>query len=116
MDAANVDLKGFTEEFYKKYTDSSLEPVLETLEYIKKRTSTWLEITTLLIPGVNDSEYELRTMTEWIVKTLGSDVPFFLQDRPAMATGRSVAKKNPLTFHPYWQTFGANEVEFAFEK
>jgi pyruvate formate lyase activating enzyme len=78
MDAANVDLKGFTEEFYKKYADGSLAPVLETLEYIKKKTSTWLEITTLLIPGVNDSENELRAMTEWIVKTLGPDVPLHL--------------------------------------
>jgi len=78
MDAANVDLKGFTEEFYKKYTDSSLQPVLETLEYIKKKTATWLEITTLLIPGVNDSEQELRAMSEWIVKTLGRDVPLHL--------------------------------------
>ena len=78
MDAANVDLKGFTEEFYKKYTASSLAPVLETLEYIKKKTSTWLEITTLLIPGVNDSEHDLRAMTEWIVKTLGPDVPLHL--------------------------------------
>jgi len=78
MDAVNVDLKGFTEEFYKKYTDSSLAPVLETLEYIKKKTSTWLEITTLLIPGVNDSEHELRAMTAWIVKTLGEEVPLHL--------------------------------------
>ena len=75
MDAANVDLKGFTEEFYKKYTDSSLRPVLETLEYIKKKTSTWLEITTLLIPGLNDSEKELRGLTSWIVKNLGTGVP-----------------------------------------
>jgi pyruvate formate lyase activating enzyme len=75
MDAANVDLKGFTEEFYKKYTDSSLQPVLETLEYIKKETPTWLEITTLLIPGLNDSEKELRALTSWIVKHLGPDVP-----------------------------------------
>ena len=75
MDAANVDLKGFTEEFYKKYTDSSLQPVLETLEYIKKETSTWLEITTLLIPGLNDSEKELLALTSWIVKNLGQDVP-----------------------------------------
>jgi pyruvate formate lyase activating enzyme len=78
MDAVNVDLKGFTEEFYKKHTDSALQPVLETLEYIKKKTSTWLEITTLLIPGLNDSEYELRAMTSWIVKTLGPDVPLHL--------------------------------------
>ena len=93
MDAANVDLKGFTEDFYKKYTDSSLQPVLETLEYIKKKTRTWLEITTLLIPGVNDAEKDLRAMTEWIVKTLGPDVPLHLtaffpsykmQDHPYM--------------------------------
>jgi pyruvate formate lyase activating enzyme len=75
MDAANVDLKGFTEEFYKKYTDSSLAPVLETLQYIKKETSAWLEITTLLIPGLNDSEKELRELTTWIAKNLGPDVP-----------------------------------------
>ena len=75
MDAANVDLKGFTEEFYKKYADSSLQPVLETLGCIKKETSTWLEITTLLIPGLNDSEKELRALTSWIVKNLGQDVP-----------------------------------------
>jgi pyruvate formate lyase activating enzyme len=96
MDAVNVDLKGFTEEFYKKYTDSALQPVLETLQYIKKKTSTWLEITTLLIPGLNNSEYELRTMTEWIVKNLGPDVPlhftaFFpsykMLDRPPTSPG-----------------------------
>ena len=75
MDAANVDLKGFTEEFYKKYTDSSLQPVLDTLIYIKKETSTWLEITTLLIPGLNDSDKELQALTSWIVKNLGQDVP-----------------------------------------
>lgn len=75
IDAANVDLKGFTEEFYKKYTNSSLAPVLGTLVYIKKKTKVWLEITTLLIPGLNDSEKELCNMTSWIVKNLGSDVP-----------------------------------------
>lgn len=78
MDAVNVDLKAFTKEFYEKYTDSPLQSVLDTLEYIKKKTSTWLEITTLLIPGLNDSEYELRAMTEWIVKTLGPEVPLHL--------------------------------------
>ena len=75
MDAANVDLKGFTEEFYKKYTGSSLRPVLETLGYLKKETATWLEITTLLIPGLNDSDKELQNLTSWIVKNLGRDVP-----------------------------------------
>jgi pyruvate formate lyase activating enzyme len=75
MDAANVDLKGFTEEFYRKYTDSSLQPVLETLLYLKKETKVWIEITTLLIPGLNDSDKELQALTSWIVKNLGSNVP-----------------------------------------
>jgi len=75
MDAANVDLKGFTEAFYKKYTDSSLEPVLETLLYLRKETKVWLEITTLLIPGLNDSKKELQALTSWIVKNLGQNIP-----------------------------------------
>ncbi|MEI7750973.1 MAG: AmmeMemoRadiSam system radical SAM enzyme [Candidatus Omnitrophota bacterium] len=75
MDAANVDLKGFTEEFYKKYADSSLQPVLETLLYLKKETKVWIEITTLLIPGLNDSDKELQALASWIVKNLGQDVP-----------------------------------------
>ena len=75
MDAANIDLKGFTEEFYHKLTGGHLQPVLDTLEYVKKETDVWLEITTLLIPGYNDSDEELKRMTEWIVETLGPDVP-----------------------------------------
>jgi pyruvate formate lyase activating enzyme len=75
MDAANIDLKGFSEEFYHKLTGGHLQPVLDTLEYVKKETDVWLEITTLLIPGYNDSDDELKRMTEWIVKTLGADVP-----------------------------------------
>ncbi len=75
MDAANVDLKGFSEGFYQKYTGSQLAPVLETLVYLKKETPVWFEITTLLIPGLNDSESELQAMTRWIVKNLGPDVP-----------------------------------------
>ncbi|MFA5159373.1 MAG: AmmeMemoRadiSam system radical SAM enzyme [Candidatus Omnitrophota bacterium] len=78
MDAANVDLKGFTEDFYVKYTSGSLQPVLETIEYIKKETKVWLELTTLLIPTLNDSEKELDAMTSWIVKNLGPDVPLHL--------------------------------------
>lgn len=75
MDAANVDLKGFTEAFYKKYTDSSLAPVLETLVYLKKETPVWLELTTLLIPGLNDHPEEIETLTAWVVKNLGPSVP-----------------------------------------
>ena len=75
MDAANVDLKAFTEKFYYKLTGAHLEPVLDTLKYIKHETNTWLEITTLLIPGENDSDQELHEMTQWILEHLGPDVP-----------------------------------------
>ncbi len=75
MDAANVDLKGFTDEFYFKICGGHLAPVLETLEYIKHETDCWLELTTLLIPGQNDSDDELHAMTRWVVEHLGPDVP-----------------------------------------
>ena len=75
MDAANVDLKAFTEQFYKTISGSRLEPVLETLRYIKHETPVWLEITNLIIPGHNDSDKELNHMTEWVVEHLGPDVP-----------------------------------------
>ncbi|MBF0432462.1 MAG: AmmeMemoRadiSam system radical SAM enzyme [Fibrobacteria bacterium] len=75
MDAANVDLKGFTEQFYHTYCKARLQPVLDTLMYIKNETDTWLEITNLLIPGANDSEQELHAMTDWIVSNLGTEVP-----------------------------------------
>jgi pyruvate formate lyase activating enzyme len=75
MDAANVDLKGFTESFYHKLCTGNLAAVLETLEYIRHETDCWLEITTLLIPDENDSEGELRALSEWVFEHLGSDVP-----------------------------------------
>jgi len=75
MDAANVDLKGFTEHFYRKICGAELGAVLETLEFLHHETSVWLEITTLLIPDENDSDEELERMTQWIADKLGSDVP-----------------------------------------
>ncbi len=75
MDAANVDLKAFTDRFYRRICAGTLEPVLDTLIYIKHHTSVWLEITTLLIPGENDSETELEQLTQWVVEQLGPDVP-----------------------------------------
>ncbi len=75
IDAANVDLKAFTEDFYRRVTKSQLAPVLETLEYIHRETSCWLEITTLLIPGENDSPPEIERMCAWIMERLGPDVP-----------------------------------------
>jgi pyruvate formate lyase activating enzyme len=78
MDAANVDLKGFSEDFYRRYCGAQLRPVLETLEYLRGSTRTWLEVTTLLIPGLNDSERMLGEQFEWCAATLGAAVPLHL--------------------------------------
>jgi pyruvate formate lyase activating enzyme len=86
MDAANVDLKAFSETFYHKLTGSHLEPVLDTLKYLKQETDVWFELTTLLIPGENDSEAELEAMTQWVVEQLGADVPMHFS-----------------AFHPDWK-------------
>jgi len=75
MDAANVDLKAFTEDFYFKLTGAHLQPILDTLVYLKHETDVWFELTTLLIPGQNDSPDEIEAMTKWIAKELGPDVP-----------------------------------------
>ncbi len=75
MDAANVDLKGFREDFYRHVTLSHLEPVKETLRWLVRETGVWVEITTLLIPGQNDSDAEIEAECEWIVSALGPDVP-----------------------------------------
>ncbi len=108
MDAANIDLKSFSEDFYHKITGSHLEPVLETLKYIKHETSVWLELTTLLIPGENDSHAELEAMTQWVVENLGPDVPMHftafhpdwkMRDTPStpvstLLMARDIAQKN----------------------
>lgn len=91
MDAANVDLKSFSDDFYKRLCGGSLQPVLDTLVYLKKETDVWLEITTLLIPGENDSERELHEMSEWVVQNLGSEVPWHFS-----------------AFHPAFQYLGGN--------
>ncbi len=75
MDAANIDLKAFTERFYKKICGGELAPVLDTLEYIHHQTDTWLEITTLLIPGENDSDKEIAQLSRWICNHLSDEVP-----------------------------------------
>ncbi len=91
MDAANVDLKAFSEEFYHKITYSHLQPVLDTLVYLKRETDVWFEITNLVIPGANDSLDELRKMCGYLADNLGDDVPlhfsafhpdFRMRDRP----------------------------------
>jgi len=93
IDAANVDLKAFSEEFYKKICGGKLAPVLETLLYLKNETNVWFELTTLLIPGENDSPEEMNKMTEWIVENLGPDVPLHFS-----------------AFHPDWKM---RDIEFT---
>ncbi len=92
IDAANVDLKSFRDDFYHRLCSAHLEPVLETLRYLRRETPVWLEITNLLIPGENDSDTELDELTGWVVAELGPDVPvhftafhpaYRLLDRPA---------------------------------
>ncbi|NIL94489.1 MAG: AmmeMemoRadiSam system radical SAM enzyme [Woeseiaceae bacterium] len=75
MDAVNVDFKAFTERFYWKICGGHLEPVLDTLIYLRNETDVWLELTTLLIPGENDAGSEIDAMTRWIAEHLGPDVP-----------------------------------------
>ena len=75
MDAANVDLKGFTEDFYHGLCSAHLAPVLETLVYLRHETDVWFEVTTLLIPGENDSDAELVELSQWFMTNLGPDVP-----------------------------------------
>jgi pyruvate formate lyase activating enzyme len=76
IDAANVDLKGFTERFYQKVCGGSLAPVLDTLVYLRRETRVWFEITTLLIPGENDSPQEIEQASRWVADALGPDVPW----------------------------------------
>jgi len=78
IDAANIDLKAFDERFYYKLTGGHLQPVLDTLQYLKHETSVWLEITTLVIPGHNDDKKSMQAQCEWIGKNLGCDVPLHL--------------------------------------
>lgn len=112
MDAANIDLKAFTEKFYEEVCAGHLAPVLDTLKYVHHETDVWLEITTLLIPGLNDSDEELQQLTTWVAKELGPDVPlhfsafhpdFRLMDRPAtppatLTRARTIAMNNGLRF------------------
>lgn len=76
IDAANVDLKAFTDRFYRELCGASLAPVLDTLIYLRRETTVHLEVTTLLIPGWNDSPSEIDAMTAWAVRHLGPDVPW----------------------------------------
>jgi pyruvate formate lyase activating enzyme len=108
MDAANVDLKAFSDEFYRRWCGSHLQGVLDTLVYLKGHTEVWVETTTLLIPGLNDSDAEIDAMTRWVVESLGPDVPmhfsafhpdYRMRDRPptppaTLSRARRIAQEN----------------------
>jgi pyruvate formate lyase activating enzyme len=112
MDAANVDLKGFTERFYRKICGAELGAVLDTLEYLRRETDVWLEITTLLIPDENDADAEIDSLSGWIVDRLGPDVPLHftafhpdwkMRDKPptppaTLTRAREIAMKNGLLY------------------
>ena len=108
IDAANVDLKAFSEDFYHKLTGGHLQAVLDTLIYLRQETNVWVELTTLMIPGENDSEKEITEMSQWVVEQLGPDVPMHftafhpdwkMRDKPptplsTLIQAREIAMKN----------------------
>ncbi|MGN7610621.1 AmmeMemoRadiSam system radical SAM enzyme [Magnetococcales bacterium HHB-1] len=112
MDAANVDLKAFTESFYYRLTGSHLQPILDLLQYLVHETDVWVELTTLLIPEENDSDAELHAMTQWIAEKLNTDIPIHfsafhptwkLKHRPrtplsTLLKARQIAKENGLKY------------------
>jgi pyruvate formate lyase activating enzyme len=112
VDAANVDLKAFTEDFYHRVCAGRLAPVLDTLERLVRETRVWVELTTLVIPGLNDGDAELDAMTRWVVEHLGPDVPMHftafhpdwrMLDRPptppaTLSRARRIATRNGVRF------------------
>ena len=96
MDAANIDLKAFSDAFYHKLCAGHLQPVLDTLVYLKHETDVWFEMTTLLIPGQNDSDEEITAMCDWIAEHLGPDIPLHFT-----------------AFHPAWKMTDAQPTPQA---
>ncbi|HZD03953.1 MAG TPA: AmmeMemoRadiSam system radical SAM enzyme, partial [Longimicrobiales bacterium] len=114
MDAANVDLKAFTENFYRRVTASHLEPVLDTLRWLKHESDVWFEITNLVIPGENDSEAELDAMTAWVVEELGPDVPLHFTAFHPDWKMRDRGPTPPATLRRARQIALANGVRYAY--
>jgi len=114
MDAANVDLKAFSEDFYHRVCSGSLAPVLDTLEYLKHRTQVWFEITNLLIPGLNDSSEEIGAMSRWVVERLGPDVPMHFTAFHPDWKMRDRAPTPPRTLSRARQIAMENGVRYAY--
>ncbi len=114
MDAANIDLKGFSPEFYHRVCGADLARVLETIEYVATRTDTWLELTTLVIPGHNDSDEELDAMTRWVVAHCGPDVPMHFSAFHPDWKMRDVPPTPPATLTRARDIALANGVRYAY--
>ena len=114
IDAANVDLKAFTEDFYWKICGGHLAEVLDTLVYLKNETDVWFELTTLLIPGENDSPKELEEMTQWVVENLGPDVPMHFTAFHPDWKMRDHASTPPATLTRARQIAMSNGVRYAY--
>ena len=114
MDAANVDLKGFTEDFYTHVCGAQLGAVLDTLQYLHDETDVWFELTTLLIPGRNDSDEELDRMTRWVVDHLGPEVPMHFTAFHPDYRMLDVAATPPATLARARSIALANGVRFAY--
>ena len=114
IDAANVDLKAFTEDFYRTVCGAQLAPVLDTLTYLKRETDVWVELTTLLIPGKNDSDEELDAMTAWVVRNLGPDVPMHFTAFHPDWKMRDVPPTPPKTLTRAREIARRNGVRYAY--
>lgn len=114
MDAASVDLKAFTEDFYHRVCGGHLEPVLDTLRYLRRETSVWFELTTLLIPGYNDGDAELDAMTRWVVEELGPDVPMHFTAFHPDWKMRDVAPTPPQTLRRARERARANGLRYVY--
>jgi len=127
VDAANIDLKSFSDNFYRRICSARLAPVLETLEYVRHETGCWLEVTNLVIPGLNDSDEELDALTRWVAGHLGEDVPlhfsafhpdYRMRDRPptpaaTLRRARAIANANGVR-HAYVGNVRDPEGETTF--
>lgn len=114
MDAVNIDLKAFTESFYKSLCTAELGAVLDTLKYVKHETNTWLEITTLLIPGENDSEAEIERLTQWVIENLGPDVPLHFSAFHPDYKMRNIPATPTETLIRAWQIARKNGVHHVY--
>ncbi len=114
IDAANIDLKGFTEDFYKHRCGGRLSTVLETIEYLHNETDVWVELSTLLIPGENDSDAELDEMTKWVVSHIGSSAPMHFSAFHPDFKMRDVPATPPETLTRARKIAIDNGVEFAY--